>query len=1422
MWPVLLDMTRDECKRVLRRLELEAYASTVSSFRAQGDLTKEKKRILQDLQNILSISTERHRAEVRRAVNDEKLATIADNIFGPNTTAEWLIEGRRLIPLMPRLVPQTAFTATANQAANLQAEKNACYPSPCMTGIKDFSAIPTATTPTLTTCNSVNKMSRPSSPGSNVVVLPSGMSIHIKGGLNTEEDEELQTRKRRRSQSTESIVSPSAATQTPRVTYTTTTPSSLPGMSPVKITISKSPQARTQVTSSTGQQQKVIIVSNSGQTSTPSILHRSVTVPVIKSSTSSYTGSNPNKTSIIYPNTPMAANGHLGNIVTVATSVATQALPTVTTSTTSIGTGTNTFLTPTMTLAKPRTKMVIPRHKFTQHQQQKPGVVIPMGPQPVHASPSQNIQIKTVPKSTPTIQIKQEGGMKIITQSLPVGTSKILPKPSQLNTPGTPVVVVSAGSSGTSTSTVTMVTRPISTITGAQPGTKILNITQGGKVISTSSTKSPNVLTVNPKTLHLTAVRTQGGAPGGKPNVIVVQKSQHKALQSLAGAAGATKISTSGNVTPFERELVSFLERQDSTKRIRLTTAAPGGGQTVEKKVIITTPMLSEAAKQRAKAEAEDKKSSSLLAELIQAAGILPEGTIAEPSGGEVSVSLDESTVAALATSAQADSVSQTKIDMMQPIGGNEWFEYDVGDEQTPTFSSDSTTAKAVQSILDPSPSTSETPNVSIQSLGISNEGRTLSSMKFVNPKEHAIRPKIVLLSGLHGNEAVGKELLIQLAFHLCENYGHDFFITEMIDNSEIYILPLMNPDGAISSKQGDCDGKTGLLNSNNVDLDSNFPAMEFNISANMELESKLVSEWLMNIHPTTTLILRGGGLVATYPHHHSGQKDSLGEIDKTNLEHLARMFINYQSSEKKFFNCTNSENTNLQVYGTQHHTTIPSPNAPHYLTSLQPSLLQRPRSIPSSISLGICGTKVELRHLMDETMGELDPENGLFSSNQTEPTFIQFITIGGKVAVQTENSSAISKNLDLLSSSLAQAQIDLDPYQFIEEIGGFSQEKVNTEQQNIEGPEEGAAEESNGFFPMLLTPTGAYIAVIVLNKPLKQIISLTHRDSTCDLPIARPEVPPGDLLEEGEVVVVSEKDLSVVGEESVPLEDPVKPIVFSQSTTPVVPNTFIPLQDLGKTTPTITIKTHLQPPVTETGDSVHVAVEPSSTNPDQMKMEDFASQQVEDKGDYSIEPFEKTELSMPEEFQPLCSPATGTGTGSGSDSQGDTSCESSNPTSTRVSSRKRRAPAAIDEDFQHVVGGWARSAMGLLQRICRYRGIHKEKGELGAASWFTQPVDPNEAPDYYNIVKKPMDFGTIRKKLEGGQYKDYDEFHSDMLQVRKNCLLYNRPSSAVRQDCDDVFNFYVQEYEKLVERWQKNFASSPKKARLDKSPVRP
>ncbi len=79
VWPVLMDYSKSECGRMLRSLELEAYAKVVTVFRAQGPLTAEKKRTLEDLQHLLSIATDRHKAEIRRALNDEKLATISES-----------------------------------------------------------------------------------------------------------------------------------------------------------------------------------------------------------------------------------------------------------------------------------------------------------------------------------------------------------------------------------------------------------------------------------------------------------------------------------------------------------------------------------------------------------------------------------------------------------------------------------------------------------------------------------------------------------------------------------------------------------------------------------------------------------------------------------------------------------------------------------------------------------------------------------------------------------------------------------------------------------------------------------------------------------------------------------------------------------------------------------------------------------------------------------------------------------------------------------------------------------------------------------------------------------------------------------------------------------------------------------------------
>ncbi|KAH8248669.1 hypothetical protein KR032_002013 [Drosophila birchii] len=135
MWPETLEMSRDECRGMLRRLELESYSHVVSVFRAQGALSEPKAKLLEEMRQLFHITPERHRAEVRRAANDEQLSTIAENVCGPNTWQEWSREGRRPYPLLPRISPQTALSIVANDLAQKAFEENAKLATPAETGV---------------------------------------------------------------------------------------------------------------------------------------------------------------------------------------------------------------------------------------------------------------------------------------------------------------------------------------------------------------------------------------------------------------------------------------------------------------------------------------------------------------------------------------------------------------------------------------------------------------------------------------------------------------------------------------------------------------------------------------------------------------------------------------------------------------------------------------------------------------------------------------------------------------------------------------------------------------------------------------------------------------------------------------------------------------------------------------------------------------------------------------------------------------------------------------------------------------------------------------------------------------------------------------------------------------------------------------
>ena len=54
------------------------------------------------------------------------------------------------------------------------------------------------------------------------------------------------------------------------------------------------------------------------------------------------------------------------------------------------------------------------------------------------------------------------------------------------------------------------------------------------------------------------------------------------------------------------------------------------------------------------------------------------------------------------------------------------------------------------------------------------------------------------------------------------------------------------------------------------------------------------------------------------------------------------------------------------------------------------------------------------------------------------------------------------------------------------------------------------------------------------------------------------------------------------------------------------------------------------------------------------------------------------------------------------------------------------------------------------------------------------------EYPDYYTLIKKPIDMSKINTKLYGDQYQTLDDFMSDFQLMFDNACRYNEPDSQV------------------------------------------
>lgn len=111
-----------------------------------------------------------------------------------------------------------------------------------------------------------------------------------------------------------------------------------------------------------------------------------------------------------------------------------------------------------------------------------------------------------------------------------------------------------------------------------------------------------------------------------------------------------------------------------------------------------------------------------------------------------------------------------------------------------------------------------------IDTIGITNEERLIIVARIsdnVGVEEN--EPEFLYTSSMHGDETTGYPLMLHLIDYLLLNYGTDERVTNMVNNMDIWINPLANPDGTYAGGNNSVNGAT-RYNANFVDLNRNYP----------------------------------------------------------------------------------------------------------------------------------------------------------------------------------------------------------------------------------------------------------------------------------------------------------------------------------------------------------------------------------------------------------------------------------------------------------------------------------------------------------------------------------------------------------------------------------------------------------------------
>jgi hypothetical protein len=115
-----------------------------------------------------------------------------------------------------------------------------------------------------------------------------------------------------------------------------------------------------------------------------------------------------------------------------------------------------------------------------------------------------------------------------------------------------------------------------------------------------------------------------------------------------------------------------------------------------------------------------------------------------------------------------------------------------------------------------------------------------------------------------------------------------------------------------------------------------------------------------------------------------------------------------------------------------------------------------------------------------------------------------------------------------------------------------------------------------------------------------------------------------------------------------------------------------------------------------------------------------------------------------------------------------------------RKESKRRRLWAQGDDPATAAGHPWPAFPRQHVKRVLSTILAEVMKHDDANGGAFSEPVSKDDFPDYYEQIRTPMDYSTMKAKLENGEYRSAQAMQKDFILILQNCRKFNAPTSDI------------------------------------------